>query len=79
MCWTCDYGRVNDTVKAPIVDLADFDLAVHHDAAKGVVVLEYASDGHVVGTGRRYSNRYIGNVWLAVPRCRGPQGRLAVD
>ena len=31
-----------------------FDLAVHHDAAKGVVVLEYASDGHVVGTGRRY-------------------------
>jgi ketosteroid isomerase-like protein len=36
-----------------------FDLAVHHDTAKGVVVLEYASDGHVVGTGRRYSNRYI--------------------
>ena len=28
-----------------------FDLAVHHDAAKGVVVLEYASEGHVVGTG----------------------------
>ena len=26
-----------------------FDLAVHHDAAKGVVVLEYASEGHVVG------------------------------
>jgi uncharacterized protein len=36
-----------------------FDLAVHHDAPKGVVVLEYASEGHVVGTGRRYSNRYI--------------------
>ena len=36
-----------------------FDLAVHHDAAKGVVVLEYASEGHVVGTGHRYSNRYI--------------------
>src|SRR5271169_1059346 len=36
-----------------------FDLAVHHDATKGVVVLEYASEGHVVGTGRRYSNRYI--------------------
>jgi uncharacterized protein len=36
-----------------------FDLAVYHDAAKGVVVLEYASEGHVVGTGRRYSNRYI--------------------
>ena len=27
--------------------------------AKGVVVLEYASEGHVVSTGRRYSNRYI--------------------
>jgi ketosteroid isomerase-like protein len=36
-----------------------FDLAVHHDATKGVAVLEYASEGHVVGTGRRYSNRYI--------------------
>jgi ketosteroid isomerase-like protein len=36
-----------------------FDLAVYRDAAKGVVVLEYASEGHVVGTGRRYSNRYI--------------------
>jgi ketosteroid isomerase-like protein len=36
-----------------------FDLAVHHDAAKGVVVLEYASEGHVVSTGHRYSNRYI--------------------
>jgi ketosteroid isomerase-like protein len=36
-----------------------FDLAVHHDAAKGVVVLEYASEGRVVGTGRRYANRYI--------------------
>ena len=27
-----------------------FDLAVYHDATKGVVVLEYASEGHVVGT-----------------------------
>jgi uncharacterized protein len=36
-----------------------FDLAVYHDAAKGVVVLEYASEGHVVSTGHRYSNRYI--------------------
>ena len=35
------------------------DLAVYHDATKGVVVLEYASGGHVVGTGRRYYNRYI--------------------
>jgi ketosteroid isomerase-like protein len=36
-----------------------FDLAVHHDATKGVVVLEYASEGRVVATGRRYANRYI--------------------
>jgi ketosteroid isomerase-like protein len=35
------------------------DLAVHHDPAKGVAVLEYASEGHVVATGRPYSNRYI--------------------
>jgi uncharacterized protein len=40
-------------------DLLAEDLAVHHDATKGVVVLEYASEGHVVGTGRRYANRYI--------------------
>ena len=36
-----------------------FDLAVYHDAAKGVVVLEYASEGRIVGTGSPYSNRYI--------------------
>jgi uncharacterized protein len=36
-----------------------FDLAVYHDADKGVVVLEYASEGHAVGTGTRYSNRFI--------------------
>ena len=36
-----------------------FDLAIHHDATTGVVVLEYASEGRVVGTGRHYSNRYI--------------------
>jgi uncharacterized protein len=36
-----------------------FDLAVHHDKEKGVVVLEYASEGRVVGTGRPYANRYI--------------------
>jgi ketosteroid isomerase-like protein len=35
------------------------DLDVHHDAAKGTVVLEYASEGRVAGTGRPYSNRYI--------------------
>jgi ketosteroid isomerase-like protein len=36
-----------------------FDLAVHHHHASGVVVLEYASEGHVVGTGVPYANRYI--------------------
>jgi ketosteroid isomerase-like protein len=36
-----------------------FDLAVHHDATMGVVVLEYASEGRVVATGRPYANRYI--------------------
>jgi len=36
-----------------------FDLAVYHDPAKGVVMLEYASEGHVVATGHPYSNRYI--------------------
>ncbi len=36
-----------------------FDLAVHHDAKTGVVVLEYASQGRVVATGTPYANRYI--------------------
>jgi uncharacterized protein len=36
-----------------------FDLAVYHDAAKGVVVLEYASEGRATGTGNPYQNRYI--------------------
>jgi ketosteroid isomerase-like protein len=35
------------------------DLAVHHDTATGVVVLEYASEGHVVATGHPYANHYI--------------------
>jgi uncharacterized protein len=35
------------------------DLAVYHDAAKGVVVLEYASDGRVVSNGNKYRNQYI--------------------
>jgi len=35
------------------------DLAVHHDPATGVVVLEYASQGRVVPTGAPYANRYI--------------------
>jgi ketosteroid isomerase-like protein len=36
-----------------------FDLAVHHDRESGVVVLEYASEGHVVATRAAYANRYI--------------------
>ena len=36
-----------------------YDLAVHHDTKTGVVVLEYASEGRVVSTGARYTNRYI--------------------
>jgi len=36
-----------------------FDLAVYHDEAKDVVVLEYAYEGHAVQTGNRYNNRFI--------------------
>src|ERR1700746_637948 len=36
-----------------------FDLAVHHDREAGVIVLEYASEGRVVGSGAVYRNRYI--------------------
>jgi ketosteroid isomerase-like protein len=36
-----------------------FDVAVHRDRETGVVVLEYASEGHVVGTGADYANRYV--------------------
>jgi ketosteroid isomerase-like protein len=36
-----------------------FDLAVHRDRETGIVVMEYASEGRVVGTGSHYSNRYI--------------------
>jgi ketosteroid isomerase-like protein len=35
------------------------DLAVYHDAVKGVAILEYASHGHAVGTGNPYHNRFI--------------------
>jgi ketosteroid isomerase-like protein len=36
-----------------------FGLAVHHDREAGVLVLEYASEGHVVGTGTPYANRNV--------------------
>jgi ketosteroid isomerase-like protein len=35
------------------------DLAVYHDRGRGVVVLEYASQGRVVATGAPYANQYI--------------------
>lgn len=34
-------------------------LAVHHDPATGVVVLEYTCEGRVVATGDPYVNHYI--------------------
>jgi ketosteroid isomerase-like protein len=58
-----------------------FDLAVHHDAAKGVVVLEYASEGHVVSTGHRYSSRYVSVLTLRdrkIAHWRDYLGPLAV-
>ena len=42
-----------------------FDLAVHRDRETGVVVLEYASEGRVVGTGADYSNRYVSVLAIA--------------
>lgn len=36
-----------------------FDLAVYRDRERGVIVLEYASEGSVVATGATYANRYI--------------------
>ncbi len=35
------------------------DLRAHHDQKTGVVVLEYASEGHVVPTGAPYANHYV--------------------
>lgn len=36
-----------------------YDLALHRDTTTGVIVLEYASEGHVVATAAPYANRYI--------------------
>ena len=36
-----------------------FGLAIHHDQATNVVVLEYASHGRAIPTGNAYRNRYI--------------------
>jgi ketosteroid isomerase-like protein len=46
------------------------DLAVHHDATTGVVVLEYASQGRVVRTGAPYANRYISVLTIADRKVR---------
>jgi ketosteroid isomerase-like protein len=40
------------------------DLRVHRSDTTATVVLEYASQGKVVTTGHRYSNRYISVVTL---------------
>jgi ketosteroid isomerase-like protein len=36
-----------------------FDLAVYHDADKGVVLLEYAVEGHTVAENHPYANRFV--------------------
>jgi ketosteroid isomerase-like protein len=36
-----------------------YDLAIHHDQATGVIVLEYASQGRAIATGAAYGNHYI--------------------
>jgi ketosteroid isomerase-like protein len=41
-----------------------FDLAVYHDAAQNVAVLEYAVEGRTVHGNRRYANRFISVVTI---------------
>jgi ketosteroid isomerase-like protein len=48
-----------------------FDLAIHHDRQTGVVVLEYASEGHVVATQADYSNRYVSVLTLTDRKVTG--------
>ena len=48
-----------------------FDVAVHRDRETGVVVLEYASEGHVVATGAPYANRYISVLTIADRKVTG--------
>ncbi len=58
-----------------------FEFAVHHDRDAGVVVLEYASEGHVVTTGAVYANRYISVITIVdrkVTRWRDYLDPLAV-
>src|SRR5258708_3799803 len=46
-----------------VLDRCDLT-GVHRDAAAGVVVLEYASQGRVVASGRPYANRYVSVIAL---------------
>jgi len=41
------------------------DLAVHHDRATSVVVLEYSVHGRAVATGRPYTNRFVSVITLS--------------
>ena len=41
-----------------------YDLRVHRSDTTGSVVLEYASEGKVVATGRPYGNRYVSVIAL---------------
>ncbi len=43
-----------------------FDLVKYHDREAGVVVLEYASEGHAVATGAPYANRFISVITITV-------------
>ncbi|HWD96993.1 MAG TPA: hypothetical protein VG246_11280 [Acidimicrobiales bacterium] len=58
-----------------------FDLSVHQDRAAGVVVLEHAFEGCVVGTGVPFANRYISVITITdrrVTRWRDYLDPLAV-
>ena len=46
-----------------VLDRCDLT-GVHRDAETGVVVLEYASQGRVVGSGRPYANHYVSVITL---------------
>ncbi|UMB71005.1 nuclear transport factor 2 family protein [Mycobacterium paraterrae] len=41
-----------------------FDLAVYHDPAKNVAIVEYACEGHTVNGNHPYANRFISVITL---------------
>jgi ketosteroid isomerase-like protein len=55
------YRNYGDTIRLESAD----DLAVHYDREASVVVLEYAVHGHVVHTGRDYTNRFVSVITVA--------------